>query len=215
MTTVRRTWAQGALGNVALETIAAASPSASKLFATTALGGTNPSYPHSPVLAMDSPARTSPSLSVPSLPGLRGPAYGVDTSLRIKDLRTQSMRPSIVSRRSALAHRLHREAINSQRESIALPPFQMPAAPQEASGKRVADIARPQLSVVMPVYNEGAVIAEVVTAWIQELERLGIDYEFRAYDDGSADETGRILERLAAEQHGMVVTRKANSGHGP
>ena len=91
----------------------------------------------------------------------------------------------------------------------------MPAAPQEASGKRVADIARPQLSVVMPVYNEGAVIAEVVTAWIQELERLGIDYEFRAYDDGSADETGRILERLAAEQHGMVVTRKANSGHGP
>ena len=71
------------------------------------------------------------------------------------------------------------------------------------------------LSIVMPVYNEGAVIAEVVTSWIQELERLGIDYEFLAYDDGSRDETGRILERLAGQQRGLMVTRKANSGHGP
>ncbi len=67
----------------------------------------------------------------------------------------------------------------------------------------------------MPVYNEGAVIAVVVTSWIRELERLGIDYEFLAYDDGSRDETGRILEQLAAQQPGLVATQKANSGHGP
>jgi glycosyltransferase involved in cell wall biosynthesis len=67
----------------------------------------------------------------------------------------------------------------------------------------------------MPVYNEAAVIEEVVASWLRELDRLGIDYEFLAYDDGSRDETGRILERLATQQPGLVVTSKANSGHGP
>jgi glycosyltransferase involved in cell wall biosynthesis len=100
-------------------------------------------------------------------------------------------------------------------ESIAVPPIRTSAAPQEGRGKRPGNLSRPELSIVMPVYNEDAVIAEVVTAWIQELERLGIDYEFLVYDDGSGDETGRILERLAWQQRGLMVTRKANSGHGP
>jgi glycosyltransferase involved in cell wall biosynthesis len=100
-------------------------------------------------------------------------------------------------------------------ESIALPPFQTSTAPQEGRGKRPGNLSRPELSIVMPVYNEDAVIAEVVTTWIQELERLDIDYEFLVYDDGSEDETGRVLERLAWQQHGLMVTRKANSGHGP
>ena len=100
-------------------------------------------------------------------------------------------------------------------ESIALPTFRTPVAPKPAHLKRPRDLSRPELSIVMPVYNEGAVIAEVVIAWIQELERLGIDYEFLVYDDGSRDESGRILERLAGQQHGLMVTRKANSGHGP
>ena len=96
-----------------------------------------------------------------------------------------------------------------------MPPFRTPVAPLEVRGKRPGEPTRPELSIVMPVYNEGAVIAEVVTTWIQELERLAIDYEFLAYDDGSRDETGRILERLAGQQRGLMVTRKANSGHGP
>jgi dolichol-phosphate mannosyltransferase len=100
-------------------------------------------------------------------------------------------------------------------ESIAVPPFRPSADPQEGRGKHPGNLSRPELSIVMPAYNEDAVIAEVVTAWLQELERLGIDYEFLVYDDGSRDETGRILERLAWQQRGLMVTRKANSGHGP
>jgi len=66
----------------------------------------------------------------------------------------------------------------------------------------------------MPVFNEAAVIEEVVTAWLRELERLGIGYEFLAYDDGSRDESGRILERLGEQVPGLVVSRQANAGHG-
>ena len=96
-----------------------------------------------------------------------------------------------------------------------MPFFRTPVAPRGALNRRPGDHTQPELSIVMPVYNEAAVIAEVVTAWLHELERLGIDCEFLAYDDGSRDETLRILERLAERQPGLVVTSQANSGHGP
>jgi dolichol-phosphate mannosyltransferase len=71
------------------------------------------------------------------------------------------------------------------------------------------------LSLVMPAYNEEALIATVVQAWFSELDRLGIDFVVRVYDDGSCDRTGEILERLACEDQRLVVTRQANRGHGP
>jgi glycosyltransferase involved in cell wall biosynthesis len=74
---------------------------------------------------------------------------------------------------------------------------------------------RPQLSVVMPVYNEAAVIGEVVECWLDELTRLGIEFEFRVYDDGSRDETARILAELSERQPRVVVTSQPNAGHGP
>ncbi len=87
--------------------------------------------------------------------------------------------------------------------------------PRSARSGRPGDPTHPELSIVMPVYNEAAVIAQVVTSWLGELDRLDIDWEFLAYDDGSRDETRGILERLAERQPGLVVTSKANSGHGP
>ena len=77
------------------------------------------------------------------------------------------------------------------------------------------DRARLELSVVMPVYNEAEVVAKVVTSWLETLGRLGIDYEFRAYDDGSRDATGQILLELADQWPRLVVTRQPNAGHGP
>jgi dolichol-phosphate mannosyltransferase len=71
------------------------------------------------------------------------------------------------------------------------------------------------LTVVIPAYNEEALVASVVGAWVAELERLGIDYEIRVYDDGSRDRTGTILEDLARENPRIVATRQANRGHGP
>jgi glycosyltransferase involved in cell wall biosynthesis len=73
----------------------------------------------------------------------------------------------------------------------------------------------PALTVVMPVYNEEAAVGGVVRAWAAELDRLGIDYELRVYDDGSRDRTGEALVKLSEEIPRLLVTRHSNRGHGP
>ena len=56
----------------------------------------------------------------------------------------------------------------------------------------------PDLSVVVPVYNEGLGVTDVVASWTAVLNRLGIDYEFLLYNDGSTDDTGVRLDAIAA-----------------
>ena len=73
----------------------------------------------------------------------------------------------------------------------------------------------PELTVVMPVYNEGGTIARVVRSWMGELDRLHISYEFLAYDDGSRDETADVLKLLAQTNPRLAVKSHANIGHGP
>jgi glycosyltransferase involved in cell wall biosynthesis len=67
----------------------------------------------------------------------------------------------------------------------------------------------------MPAYNEEKKIAAVVSAWLAEFDRLGIDYEFLAYDDGSRDETGNVLRKLAGAFPRLRVKSQPNQGHGP
>lgn len=69
--------------------------------------------------------------------------------------------------------------------------------------------------MVMPVFNESAVIERVIGEWCQALGGLGIDFRICAYDDGSTDDTGRILERLAGVNRRLQVRRHQNRGHGP
>lgn len=59
---------------------------------------------------------------------------------------------------------------------------------------------RPQLSVVVPCYNE----APCVEAFVRAIEATGMDgVEFVFVDDGSTDETLRIIKRLA-ERDGRI-----------
>lgn len=73
----------------------------------------------------------------------------------------------------------------------------------------------PQLSVVMPAYNEEEAIADVVGSWVKELDALGIDYELRVYDDGSTDNTAAVLRDLATRLPRVIATSQTNRGHGP
>lgn len=72
-----------------------------------------------------------------------------------------------------------------------------------------------KLAVVMPVYNEEGAIGAVIEKWATELDKLQIDYNIFAYNDGSKDNTATILEEIAKKQPKLIVVNKENSGHGP
>ena len=69
-----------------------------------------------------------------------------------------------------------------------------------------------KLSVLMPVYNEAATLAEAVKA-VLDVE-FPCDMELVIVDDGSVDQTPRILAGLQDER--LVVRRHVrNQGKGP
>ena len=53
----------------------------------------------------------------------------------------------------------------------------------------------PELSVVVPVFNEADVIGVVVERTVEYLEGRGIDYELNLIDDGSRDSTAVVVGR--------------------
>lgn len=68
----------------------------------------------------------------------------------------------------------------------------------------------PQLSVVVPVYDEVA----TVEALIEEVESVPLDLEIVVVDDGSRDGTAQVLEKLAAEGRIRLHTHERNQGKG-
>ena len=72
-----------------------------------------------------------------------------------------------------------------------------------------------ELAIVLPVYNEEEIIGEVLEDWARELERLQINFEIHAYNDGSKDNTLHILNQYGASHENIVVHNKINTGHGP
>jgi glycosyltransferase involved in cell wall biosynthesis len=71
------------------------------------------------------------------------------------------------------------------------------------------------LSVVLPAYNEEAVIAETVAQCVDALSILAPDYEIIIVDDGSRDRTGEIADQLAAANPFIrVVHNRPNRGYG-
>lgn len=70
------------------------------------------------------------------------------------------------------------------------------------------------LAIIMPVYNEEGAIGAVIEKWTNELNKLQIEYNIFAYNDGSKDNTAVILEDIAKNQPKIIVVNKTNSGHG-
>ena len=78
------------------------------------------------------------------------------------------------------------------------------------------DPSQPAVSLVVPVYNEESTLEEVYSRSVAALESLGRPYELIFVDDGSSDETWRVLERLhAGDGHVRAVRFKRNFGQHP
>jgi dolichol-phosphate mannosyltransferase len=73
----------------------------------------------------------------------------------------------------------------------------------------------PDIAVVMPVYNEAANISAVLHEWFSCLQIVSPNFVLFAVNDGSKDETAKILATLRAELGPRLrVVNKTNSGHG-
>lgn len=72
-----------------------------------------------------------------------------------------------------------------------------------------------KLAVIVPVYNEEAIIEFVVKEWLNTLNKLNIEYQIFVYNDGSTDNTGNILELIAKENDKLIVIHQKNKWHGP
>lgn len=71
------------------------------------------------------------------------------------------------------------------------------------------------LSLVLPCYNEAAVIRNTATRLVREFSERQVDLELILVDNGSQDETGTIIDKMIAE--GMPIikqTVKVNHGYG-
>ena len=71
-----------------------------------------------------------------------------------------------------------------------------------------------RLCVVMPVYNEQAIVGAVLRKWSQVLDGLDIDYVIRAYNDGSKDASLAVMQEAAVSLPRVNVKDKPNGGHG-
>ncbi len=72
-----------------------------------------------------------------------------------------------------------------------------------------------ELSVVLPAFNEEANIERVVRDCTAYLDGTGLDYELVVTNDGSRDQTGSILDRLAKEMPRLRPQHHAqNAGYG-
>jgi undecaprenyl-phosphate 4-deoxy-4-formamido-L-arabinose transferase len=83
---------------------------------------------------------------------------------------------------------------------------------------RLADLAgaTPDVSLVVPVYNEEQTLEEVYRQAVAALEGIGRPYEIIIVDDGSTDGTWTVLERLHAQDAQLRAVRfKRNFGQHP
>lgn len=72
----------------------------------------------------------------------------------------------------------------------------------------------PALSVVVPAFNEEALLAGTVASLVRTLATLQVRHELVLVNDGSRDRTGEIADDLARGNPALTVCHQANQGLG-
>lgn len=71
-----------------------------------------------------------------------------------------------------------------------------------------------RLFIVIPAYNEQDNIGKVVKDWYPVVEKYGTDSRLVVIDDGSTDDTYKILNSLSKDMPKLTALTKPNKGHG-
>lgn len=72
-----------------------------------------------------------------------------------------------------------------------------------------------ELAIVMPIYNEEGSIEKVFKEWVPALDKISQNYKILALDDGSLDQSFKILMKLSEEHPNKIIPlTHANCGHG-
>jgi len=75
-----------------------------------------------------------------------------------------------------------------------------------------APAAAPFLSIVAPVFNEGAVVAELVRRCVSAGEACGVPFEVVIVDDASSDGTAELLRRVSTDPRVVPAILDVNAG---
>ena len=62
-----------------------------------------------------------------------------------------------------------------------------------------------KISVIIPVYNEEKIVAELLSRLARSTEKLSYNFEFMLIDDGSTDGTKRIIENMEKICHLILL----------
>lgn len=93
-------------------------------------------------------------------------------------------------------------------------PVLTPANFAAMMGQAEPSNGRPELSVIIPVFNEAENLPTLHGRLTRALVNLGMEYEIVLVDDGSQDESPEILRRMEAEDQRIVIVEFArNFGH--
>ena len=76
-------------------------------------------------------------------------------------------------------------------------------------------IQKPDLSIVMPCYNEEAILGFTIPKLVEAFERSEYRLELIAVDNGSRDRTGEIIRRFEKKYPAVIFHRvEVNQGYG-
>jgi glycosyltransferase involved in cell wall biosynthesis len=73
----------------------------------------------------------------------------------------------------------------------------------------------PALAVVIPVYNEEASLKALLRDWQGVFDSTGVAYTIILIDDGSRDDSLRLLREMQQMDARLDVHTRTNAGHGP